>query len=61
MRALTKAEILGRLNAGFGGFTEEGEWPKAKSTLSERYSAPSRGRLDGLQGENGSTRLELFG
>jgi hypothetical protein len=46
---------------GFGGFTEEREWSKAKSTLSARYSAPSRGRLDGRQGENGSTRLELFG
>jgi hypothetical protein len=36
LRALTKAEISALLNDGFGGFTEERQWPKAKSTLSVR-------------------------
>jgi hypothetical protein len=60
LRALTKAEIFAQLH-GFGGFTKERQWPKAKSMLSARSSAPSHGRLVGPQGENGSTRLELFG
>jgi hypothetical protein len=37
LRALTKAEISALLNDGFAGFTEERQWPKAKSMLSARY------------------------
>jgi hypothetical protein len=37
LRALTKAEISALLNDGFGGYTEERQWPKAKSMLSARY------------------------
>jgi hypothetical protein len=37
VRALTKAEILVLLNDGCGGFTEERQWPKAKSMLSAHY------------------------
>jgi hypothetical protein len=37
VRALTKAEISALLNEGFAGFTEERQWPKAKSMLSARY------------------------
>jgi hypothetical protein len=36
LRALTKAEISAPLNGGFAGFTEEKQWPKAKSMLSAR-------------------------
>jgi hypothetical protein len=61
VRALTKAEISVLLHCGFGGFTEERQWPKAKSMLSVPCSNPSHGRLVGPQGENGSTMLELFG
>jgi hypothetical protein len=61
VRALTKAEISALLNEGFAGFTEERQWPKAKSMLSARYCDPSHARLVGPPGENGSTRLEPFG
>jgi hypothetical protein len=61
LRALTKAEISALLNDGFGGFTKERRWPKAKSMLSARYCASSHGRLVGPQGANGSTRLVLPG
>jgi hypothetical protein len=61
VRALTKAEISALLNDGFSGFTVEKQWPKAKSMLSAHYCDPSRGRLVGLPGENGSTRLARFG
>jgi hypothetical protein len=37
LRGLTKAEISALLNDVFGGFTEERQWPKAKSMLSARY------------------------
>jgi hypothetical protein len=37
LRALTKAESSALLNDGYGGFTEERQWPKAKSMLSVRY------------------------
>jgi hypothetical protein len=37
LRALTKAEISALLNDGFGGYTEERQWPKAKSMVSARY------------------------
>jgi len=37
VRALTKAEISALLNDGCGGFTDEKQWPKAKSMLSAPY------------------------
>jgi hypothetical protein len=37
LRALTKAEISAPLDTGFVDFTEERQWPKAKSMLSARY------------------------
>jgi hypothetical protein len=36
VRALTKAEISALLYEGFVGFTDERQWPKAKSMLSAR-------------------------
>src|SRR5262245_13761113 len=44
-----------------GIINTERQWPKAKSMLSARSSAPSHGRLVGPRGENGSTTLVLFG
>jgi hypothetical protein len=49
------------LDDGFDSFTEERQWPKAKSMLSARYCDPSHARLAGRQGESGSMRLEPFG
>jgi len=61
LRALTKAESSPLRNDGFAGFTEERRCPKAKSMLFAHYCAQNHVRLVGLKGENGSTRLALFG